>query len=92
MPKEKYKVFDEGGLNALVNQTKANKTAAADNSAAVEGLTTDFASMTGQLTEVLGEVENCLNELDNVKADAEAVNKALDNKMDATADIDCGTF
>ena len=78
----KYKVFDEGGLNALVNQTKANKNTAAENSAAVEGLTTDFEAMAGQLTEVIGEVENCLNELDETKADVTAVNNALAKKVD----------
>lgn len=77
MSTKKYTVFGDGGLRALINQTKANKTAAADNAAAVEGLTSDVQEMGEQITEVLGEVEGCLNELDSVKADTEAVNTAL---------------
>lgn len=84
MPTAKYWVFDEGGLRSLVNQTKANKTAAADNSAAVDGLSTDLQEMGTQITDVLGEVETCLNELDTVKADTEAVNAALNDKADAS--------
>lgn len=83
MSTKKYTVFGDGGLQALVNQTKANKTAAAENTAAVEGLTTDLQQMSGQITDVLGEVEGCLNELDTVKADTEAVNEALATKADA---------
>lgn len=82
MPDAKYKVFDEGGLNTLVNQTKANKNAAAENTAAVEGLTGDFQGLTEQMTNVLGEIEGCLNQLDEVKADNDAVNEALGNKAD----------
>ena len=83
MSTKKYTVFGDGGLQALVNQTKANKTAAAENAAAVEGLTTDLQQMSGQITDVLGEVEGCLNELDTVKADTEAVNEALATKANA---------
>ena len=82
MSNAKYTVFDEGGLHALVNQTKANKNTAAETSAAVDGLTTDFERMTGQLTNVLGEVETCLSELDATKADVNAVNNALSGKVD----------
>ena len=78
----KYIVFDSGGLQALVNQTKANKTTAAENSTAVDGLTDDFQEMTEQLTNVLGEVETCLSELDATKADVATVNTALDGKVD----------
>ena len=83
MSTKKYTVFGDGGLQALVNQTKANKTAAAENSAAVEGLTSDIQEMGEQIAGVLGEVEGCLNELDTVKADTEAVNKALATKANA---------
>ena len=79
MSTAKYKVFNDGGLQALVSQTKANKVAAGDNSAAIDDLSTDLQNMTSQVTEVFGEVENCLTELDT-------------KKMDTTADIDCGTF
>lgn len=82
MPDAKYKVLDEGGLNALVSQTKANKNAAAENSAAVDGLTGDFQGLTEQMTNVLGEVEECLNQLDEVKADNDAVTEALGKKSD----------
>lgn len=82
MSTSKYKVFDDGGLNALVKQTKANKTAAADNAQAVEGLTTDFQEMSTQVADVLGEVETCLNELDTVKADTKSVTEALEQKSD----------
>lgn len=78
----KYTVFADGGLQALVNQTKANKTVAADNTAALNGLSTDFENMSGQITNVFGDVETCLNELDTVKADAEKVNEALSKKSD----------
>ena len=78
----KYTVFADGGLQALVNQTKANKTVAADNTAALDGLSTDFENMSGQITNVLGEVETCLNELDTVKADAVKVNEELNKKSD----------
>lgn len=83
MSTKKYTVFGDGGLQALVNQTKANKTAAAENSAAVEGLTSDIQEMGEQIAGVLGEVEGCLNELDTVKADTEAVNEALATKANA---------
>lgn len=79
MSTEKYKVFDEGGLNALVNQTKANKTAAGENSAAIGELSTELQEMGTQVTGVFEEVENCLNELNT-------------GKEDKNADIDCGTF
>lgn len=92
MSTDKYRVFNDGGLQALVNQTKANKVAAGENSAAIDGLSTDLQQMGSQVTEVFGEVENCLNELESSKADKETVEQALGNKMDATADIDCGTF
>lgn len=78
----KYTVFADGGLQALVNQTKANKTVAADNTAALDGLSTDFENMSGQITNVLGEVETCLNELDSTKADVTAVNNALKGKQE----------
>ena len=78
----KYTVFADGGLQALVNQTKANKTVAADNSAALDGLSTDFENMSGQITDVLGEVETCLNELDTVKADTATVTEELSKKSD----------
>ena len=78
----KYKVFDEGGLHALVNQMKTNKKTATDNSVAVDGLEKDFQAMTGQLTEVLGEVDSCLSELDETKADITAVNNSLAKKVD----------
>ncbi len=84
MSTKKYLVFDEGGLQALVNQTKANKTTAADNSAAVDDLSTDLQEMGAQITNVLGEVETCLNELDTVKADTASVNAALSNKADVS--------
>lgn len=77
MSTKKYKVLSDGGLQALVNQTKANKTAAAENSVAVEGLASDFQAMSGQMSDALGEVEGCLNQLDTDKADKEAVNAAL---------------
>lgn len=82
MSTEKHKVFDDGGLKALVNQTKANKIAAGDNSAAIDDLSTDLQELGTQVAGVLGEVENCLNELDTVKADTEAVEKALSGKSD----------
>lgn len=82
MSTSKYKVFDEGGLNALVRQTKANKTAAADNATAVDGLTTDLQEMGTQVADVLTEVETCLNELDTVKADTASVTEALATKAD----------
>lgn len=82
MSAKKYVVFDDGGLKALVNQTKANKTTAADNTAAVDGLTTDLQEMSTQITDVLGEVETCLNELDTVKADTATVTEELEKKVD----------
>lgn len=86
MSTAKYKVFNDGGLRALVNQTKANKIAAGDNSAAIEGLTTDLQEMSTQVSGVFGEVESCLNELDTVKADTASVNQALDGKLAKTGD------
>lgn len=65
----KYKVFDDSGLQALVNQTKANKIAAGDNSAEIDGVSTDLQEFSDQVTGVFEEVENCLNELDTNKAE-----------------------
>lgn len=89
----KYTVFADGGLQALVNQTKANKTVAADNTAALDGLSTDFENMSGQITEVLGEVETCLNELETVKADKAditTVNEELSKKADTVTTTGSG--
>jgi len=78
----KYKAFDESGLLALANLLKQAKNAAAENSAAVDGLGEDIQGMSGQITDILQEIDECLETLDNVKADTEAVEQALGGKQD----------
>ena len=57
-----YRVFDANGLSALTNQIKATKQTAEASSSALAELGDDFQVLVGQVAE-------CLAELDAMKAD-----------------------
>lgn len=71
-----FKLLDFNGLKTLSAIIKQIRTAADDNSSAVSGLGDDVQELTSQLAAALSEVESCLTELDNVKANI-AIRKDL---------------
>lgn len=63
-----YKTFDNSGLTALTNYLKNAKKTADESSSAVSELEGDFQVLVQQVGEITTEVDGCLTELENVKA------------------------
>lgn len=63
------KVLQDGGLNVLATIIKQIRTTADGNTSAVSDLGNDVQGLTERLADALQEVEDCLTELENAKAD-----------------------